>query len=198
MGYHLTGVAYNPCTCKVGCPCVLGELEADRGYCYAIVGLDIKTGAVDNVNVGGTKAAMVVDFPKGFLQGNGTARLYFDSAVTKPQQDALLPVLGGKRGGIWEVFASLIPNILGVETAPIKIEGDAKGGKFSVGNIAGFEFQVLKGASGEPTRVLHGAATFRDNVFFGKCTSWAKATGLHDWKNEGGHIDTSEFDMSGN
>ena len=199
MGYNLKGVSYTPCSCKVGCPCVLGETEADRGYCSAVGIFDIKSGKVDNVDVSGTKAAMIVDWPKGFLQGNGTARFYFDTAVTKQQQDVLLPVLGGKRGGIFEVFASLIPNMLGVDSAPIKIDGDAKGGKVSVGNFAGFEFQALKGASGDVTRVMHGAATFRDNAILGKVTTtWAKAPGLKDWKNEGGHIDTSEFDMSGN
>lgn len=198
MAYQLKGTWYGPCSCNIGCPCLLGELEADRGYCSAVGVFDIKSGKVDNVDVSGTRAALIADWPKGFLQGNGTARFYFDTAVSKEQEAALTPVLAGKRGGIFEAFASLIPNVLGIERAAIKVTGDTTSGKVTVGDVAGFDFGALKGSSGELTRVLHGAATFRDNVVLGKSKTWSKAAGLKDWKNEGGHIETTEFDMSGN
>lgn len=93
MAYHIAGTWMGPCSCKVGCPCVLGELEADRGWCSAVGIFDIKRGTVDGVDVSGTKAALVVDWPSGLLKGNGTGHVYFDTAVSEKQQAALLPVL---------------------------------------------------------------------------------------------------------
>ena len=88
MAWRITGTYYAPCSCNVGCPCTLGELEADRGWCSGTLVFDIQGGNVDGTNVGGTKVAVVGDWPSGFLAGNGTSRLYKVCAARNPHSIA--------------------------------------------------------------------------------------------------------------
>src|SRR5215218_1686756 len=77
MAWHITGTDLGPCSCDIGCPCILGEMEGDRGWCSAVRLYDIHSGEVDGIDVSGTRVALVADWPSGFLAGNGTGRLYF-------------------------------------------------------------------------------------------------------------------------
>ncbi len=72
MAWHITGIDFGPCSCDIGCPCILGEMEGDRGWCSAVRLYDIHSGEVDGMDVSGTKVALVADWPSGFLAGNGT------------------------------------------------------------------------------------------------------------------------------
>ncbi len=85
MAWQIIGTYYAPCSCNVGCPCTLGELDGDEGWCSGALIFDIKGGSVDGADVGGTKVAFVGDWPRGFLAGDGTARLYFDPGVSQEQ-----------------------------------------------------------------------------------------------------------------
>lgn len=64
MAYHRE-TYYAPCSCNVGCPCTLGRLEAGRGWCSGTLVFDIQGGNVDGTDVGGTKVAVVGDWPSG-------------------------------------------------------------------------------------------------------------------------------------
>ena len=97
MAWRITGTYYGPCSCKVGCPCTLGEMEADRGWCSGNLTFDIRSGNIDGIDVSGTKVAMDVDWPGGMLGGNGVGRFYFDPAVSERQRAALEAVLSGRR-----------------------------------------------------------------------------------------------------
>ena len=79
MAWRITETYYAPCSCNVGCPCTLGKLEGDRGWCSGTLVFDIH---------GGTKVALVADWPRGFLAGNGTSRLYKVCAARNPHSIA--------------------------------------------------------------------------------------------------------------
>jgi hypothetical protein len=102
MAWHVTGTDYGPCSYDLGCPCILGAMEGDRGWCSAVRLYDIQSGDIDGVDVSGTKVALVADWPSGFLAGNGTGRLYFDQGVSQEQRDALEALITGQRGGVFE------------------------------------------------------------------------------------------------
>ena len=89
MAWHITGTDLGPCSCDLGCPCILGAMEGDRGWCSAVRLYDIRSVDIDGVDVSGTRVALVADWPSGFLDGSGTGRLCFDPSVSQEQRDAL-------------------------------------------------------------------------------------------------------------
>ena len=102
MAWRMTGTYYAPCSCEVGCPCELGELEGDQGWCSGSLAFDIRSGNVDGEDIGGTRVVLVGDWPSGFLGGKGTGRLYFDRSVPQAKRAAMEKMLQGKMGGVWE------------------------------------------------------------------------------------------------
>jgi hypothetical protein len=197
MAWHLSGVDYGPCSCDVGCPCILGETIADRGWCSAVRLWDIHSGEVDGVDVSGVRAALVADWPSGFLAGNGTARLYFNTGTSHEQRRGLEAVLTGKRGGVFEVLSSLISTWLPTRDAPIDVQASEQEARATVGDIGQVVVVPLRGTTGEVTRLLHGAAAFRDDLVL------ARGTGTHfhdpdlrEWES-GGHGERVDFDWSG-
>ena len=196
MPWQMTGRYMAPCSCDVGCPCLLGELDADRGWCSGIIGLDIASGDIDGVDVGGARAAMVADWPRGFLAGDGKGRIYFDSTLSDGQCAALEAVLSGQRGGVFEAVGALVPEILPSERAAITFSEDGEELRVTVEGVGEGVFNPLKGPSGERTRVLHAAASFRDDTFLGKGTgTHFHAPDFRDWES-GGHSEMAEFNWS--
>ena len=196
MAWHISGEYFAPCSCNVGCPCILGELDGDQGWCSGMVAMNIRAGQIDGTDVGGTRVALIADWPRGFLAGGGTGRVYFDPSVRAEQRTALGEVLGGKRGGVFEVIASLVPNIEAAQEAPVEIRADGDGTHIRVGDFVDVDVALLKGATGEPTRLLHGAAAFRDDIYLAKSSGRAGPPGMRQWQF-GGHGETQSFDWSG-
>ena len=177
MAWHITGTDLGPCSCDVGCPCILGETEGDRGRCSAVRLYDIHRGNVEGVDVSGTKVALVADWPSGFLAGNGTGRLYFDPGVSQAQRDVLEALITGQRGGVFEVIGALVPNFLLSEEAQINIEvGEEEETRATVGDIGQVVVKPLRGPQGDVTRLLHGAAAFRDDLILAD----GRGTRFHD------------------
>jgi hypothetical protein len=196
MAWHIVGTYYAPCSCKVGCPCVLGEQEGDQVWCSGGQWVDIDNGDVDGVDVSGARLAWVADWPKGFLGGEGVGRIYFDSSVSAQQRDALEPLFKGQRGGVYEVVGQLVTRWLPTLEAPIDIEQDDEGTRITVGEFGVAIAKPLRGAGGEVTRLLHGAAAFRDDIGLanGKGTSW-RDPDMRQWESLG-HAEITEFDWS--
>jgi len=148
--------------------------------------------------VDGTKVALVADWPSGFLAGNGTGRLYFDPGVSEAQKAALESLIKGERGGVFEVIGALVPNFLPSKEAPIKIQVDEEGTTQAVvGDIGALVVKPLRGPKGDFTRLLHGAAAFRDDLILadGRGTRFHDPE-MRDWQS-GGHGERIDFDWSG-
>ena len=196
MAWQMVGTYYAPCSCEVGCPCELGELEGDQGWCSGALAFEIKTGNVDGEDIGGARVVLVGDWPSGFLGGNGTGRLYFDRAVTPAKRAAIEKMLQGKMGGVWEPVGGLIPKWMPSKEAAIQITRDGDTTKISVSDFGELVTAPLKGATGEFTRLLHGAAAFRDNLILAKGTGTAwRDPEMRSWQS-GGHSEQADFDWS--
>jgi hypothetical protein len=197
MAWRITGTYYAPCSCNVGCPCTLGEMEGDRGWCSGSLVFDIQGGNVGSTDVGGTKVAVVADWPSGFLAGNGVGRLYFDTGVSQEQRSALESVISGQQGGVFEILSSLISEILPTKEARIDIQTDEEATtRIRVGDFGGFVIQPLRGPEGDFTRLLHGAAAFRDDIVLARGTGsrWQDPE-MRQWES-GGHAEQADFDWS--
>jgi hypothetical protein len=195
MAWHIIGTDLGPCSCDLGCPCILGAMEGDRGWCSAVRLYNIRSGDIDGVDVSGTKIALIADWPSGFLAGNGTGRLYFDPDVSQEQRQALEALITGQLGGVFEVIGALIPNFLPSREASITIQVDEEGTtRAKVGDIGAVVVKPLRGPQGDVTRLLHGAAAFRDDLVLADGTG----TRFHDpelreWAS-GGHGEQVDFD----
>lgn len=199
MAWRITGTEYAPCSCAVGCPCLLGEMEGDQegGWCSGIIAVDISSGESDGVDLSGTKALAIADWPKGFLAGDGTGRVYVDEGASDEQAQELEAIFTGQKGGPLEVIGELVPNFLESKRASISFETRGEATRISVGDIGEAVFEPLKGPSGEPTRVLHGAAAFRDDVTLAKGTATRfHDPDLRDWQSLG-HAEIADVEWSG-
>ncbi len=197
MAWNIKGTYWAPCSCNVGCPCTLGEMEADRAWCSGTLAFDIRGGNVDGTDVSGCKVVLAADWPSGFLAGNGKGRLYFDAGVSQKQRAALEPVVSGRSGGALEGIGALVPTMLAAKEAAITIQRSDDETRIKVGDFGELVSKPLRGATGELTRLLHAAAAFRDEIILAKGTGtrWHDPD-LRQWES-GGHSEQADFDWSG-
>ena len=196
MAWRITGTYWGPCSCKVSCPCELGEPEGDQGWCSGVLAFEITRGSVDGVDVSGTKAVFDGDWPRGFISGDGIGRLYFDPSASQEQRAALEAVLSGQRGGVFEAIAALVTKTLPSKEAPINIEKGKEETRIKVGDIGELVSKPLRGATGEVTKLLHGAFTFREEIILARGTGsrWRDPE-MRPWAR-GGHPEQADFDWS--
>jgi hypothetical protein len=158
MAWRLTGDWYEVCSCKMFCPCNIGTpAEPDRGWCSAGIVLDIQQGSSDGVELGGTRAALALDFPGDFWLGNGTGRIYVDSAASPEQRRELEAILGGQRGGAWEAAKGVLTKVLPTQATKIDVQG-GESPSARVGTVAELRWQRVKTPDGRQTRLENGAA----------------------------------------
>jgi hypothetical protein len=196
MAWRIVGTYWGPCSCKVSCPCELGEPEGDDGYCSGALALEIERGQVEGVDVSGCRVVFDGDWPKGFISGDGTARLYFDPSVSSEQRQALEAVLQGKKGGVFEAVAGLVPRFLPSREAPIRLQKGEEETRIQVGDFGLLITRPMKGATGEPTKLLHAAFAFRDEVVLAKGHgSYWRDPDMRQWESHG-HSEMAVFDWS--
>ena len=121
MPYHLEGRLLEVCNCRVLCPCWIGE-DPDFGTCDTIVAWHFDKGTVDGVDVSGITLAAVAHVPGNILQGNWRAAVYVSDHATKAQEEAILGVYTGQKGGPVAELAKLVGEVVSVEKVPIKFD----------------------------------------------------------------------------
>ena len=157
MGYHLEGRLLEVCNCRVLCPCWIGE-DPDYGTCDTIVAWHFDKGSVDGVDVAGRTLAMLAHVPGNILKGNWTAAVYLDDQVTPQQEQALLGVYTGQKGGPVAELAKLVGKVVSVQKVPITFTVEGGHGTIKVGDAGFAELEPYKSASGATT-------TLTDTVF---------------------------------
>ncbi len=157
MGYHLEGRILEVCDCNVLCPCWIGE-NADNGTCDAIVAWHVDRGTIDGVDVSGRTLAIMGHIPGNILAGNWKALVAVDDQASAEQQEALLGVWTGKKGGPMADLAKLVGEVVGVERAPIRFEVEGGKGHLQIGALAEAELVPYTGPTGAHT-------TLNESVF---------------------------------
>ncbi len=197
MAWRLTGTYYHPCSCNVGCPCKLGEMEGDRGWCSHAFVFDVRSGEVDGTDVSGTRVAMATDFPSGSLAGNGTGRLYFDSDTPQERRSALESVMSGRQGGIFEVLGGLVPEFRPSREAPITLLAGEEATRAKVGDFGAIVVAPLRDPEGNITTVRHAAGAIVEDTVLAKGTgSSGRDPEMREW-TKGGHAEQGDFNWSG-
>jgi hypothetical protein len=120
------------CNCSYGCPCQFNALPT-RGFCQAVVGIQINEGFHGDVRLDGLKVAAVFAWPKAIHEGNGEAFIVIDKRATDAQRDALLRILSGldtePGTTIFNVFAATFAKVHDPIMADIDLSVDIPGRK---------------------------------------------------------------------
>jgi hypothetical protein len=154
--WRLRGKGYEFCNCDFGCGCnFAGFPNSKDGSCRALVGMSIREGSCGDVNLDGVKAAAVVAWPKAIHEGNGKAVFVVDPSTTEKQIEALAQICTGKLGGLpWEILGPTF-EVVGLEKAPITIEGNGLRSVFRIEGVGEGRGDTLKNpVTGEDHRAF--------------------------------------------
>ncbi|MSO30299.1 MAG: DUF1326 domain-containing protein [Acidobacteria bacterium] len=114
------------CNCAWGCPCQFNALPT-HGRCEALVAVRIREGHYGETPLGGVTFAAAYWWPGAVHEGNGIVQMAIDEKTTQAQRTALLNIASGKEGGtFFEIFASVVSQVLDTVFVPIELHSDAE------------------------------------------------------------------------
>lgn len=106
-----------------------------RGNCEAVAAFSFDSGHYGDVDLRGTKSALVAHWPGAIHEGNGTMQYIVDEGCTAEQQDALFKIMNGddteEMATMWWVFSMMSPTKLEKLVKPIEVEIDMEARKGS-------------------------------------------------------------------
>jgi len=150
MAYTLEGRLLEVCNCKTLCPCWVGE-DPDFGTCEGTLAWHFDKGSIDGVDVSGLTFALLCHIPGNILKGNWRVIAYVDDKASKAQEEAILGVYTGKKGGPVADLAQLVGEVVGVERVPFTFDVDKGKGRLRIGTSIAADLEPFKGAGGLPT-----------------------------------------------
>lgn len=150
MAYTLEGRILEVCTCNTLCPCWVGE-DPDGGTCDGALCWHFDQGNIDGVDVSGLTFALLAHIPGNILQGNWRAIAFVDEKASQEQEEAILGVYTGKKGGPVAELAQLVGEVVAVERVPFTFEVEQGKGRLRIGNVVTADLEPFKGADGTPT-----------------------------------------------
>lgn len=153
MTYKLEGRLLEVCTCKVLCPCWIGE-DPDGKTCEASLAYEIDKGEIDGVDVSGLTWVGVVHIPGNVFDGNWREIAYLDEKATPEQEAALRRVFLGEAGGPIADLAQLVSELIDVRRAPIVCDVEEGKGRFSIGDFVEADLEPYTGPDGGPTQLV--------------------------------------------
>lgn len=146
------------CNCAPTCSCDTIGFPSPYKGCEGTLGMNIKEGHFDEVDLGGLKWAVNYHWPGALHEGNGTAEIFVDSKASEEQRGALMSILSGQNGGaLFEIFAQIVTTFHGPHFVDIEWEFDRDGrrAKMSIPGFVETESQPLTvPATGDEQRVI--------------------------------------------
>ena len=104
----------------------------------------LDTGSCGGVDLSGVTCAAIIDWPKAIHEGGGKAAFVVDPSTTDEQAGALGQIFTGKLGGMpWELLGPTF-EVVGLEKAPITIEGSGPKSTFRIEGIGEGRGDTLK------------------------------------------------------
>jgi hypothetical protein len=153
MAWQIRGQYMETCNCDYLCPCPLtGLARSTHGQCVFAMAFHIDEGNFDGTSLDGLNFVIVGRTPGEMVEGNWEVGLIADERADQEQQEALAQIAGGQAGGPVANLAPLIGNFLGVESKPIRFEG--QGSTWSV-DVPDTIEQAVRGAEGLGGENLH-------------------------------------------
>ncbi|MGH8672088.1 MAG: DUF1326 domain-containing protein [Burkholderiales bacterium] len=197
MTWYMKGLWRESCSCRMTCPCNLGKAQADQGWCGAVFAIEIQEGKADNIDLQGCKVVWACDFPRDFVSGNGTSRLYIEQSATHKQREELEAIFMGTRGGAWEILSVVVTKWLPTKYLRIQTEG-GDNPRVTVGDVGKLTLQALKDADGRQAILTNPTLLTPfgiDELLIcrGEGSEWADPD-MHSWIS-GGHGGIVNFSL---
>ena len=140
MAYSVRGSYFESCNCDPICPCRMTDGipggRSTHGICFGALAWLVEQGSVDDVDLSGLKAVLVVRYDDDEFQSPWSIVLHVDSAASEQQRAALSDVFLGKLGG---PQVGVLPwvrkarHLLDVRVSPIELTPDGEGYALRVG-----------------------------------------------------------------
>ena len=128
--WEIKGRELANCNCDYGCPCQFNALPT-KGFCEAIVGVEIDEGHFGDVELDGMRCAGVYAWPGPVHGGDGRMQLIVDESATPAQRNALIPIMLGEEtepmATMWAVYTSMCTKRFDALFKPIELEIDVQG-----------------------------------------------------------------------
>lgn len=122
--WRLTGDEVAACNCAWGCPCQFDALPT-HGSCHGIAAWAVRQGYFGTTRLDGVRFAWICSWPGPIHEGNGTRLLIVDETATPAQREGLIALHNGREGGaLFEIFATVCPQVQETVFAPVSIEID--------------------------------------------------------------------------
>lgn len=161
VDWYVEGPAYGNCNCAYGCPCQFEDLPT-HGDCRGFEVIDIHNGHFGDVDLGGTKAALLYAWPGPIFEGKGEMQVIIDDSASADQRDALRRVLQGEEtddeATHWWVFRAMCDTLHDTLYLPIGFDADidARTASVSIGDVLTSE--------GRPILAPHGGGEHRVRI----------------------------------
>jgi len=118
------------CSCDYGCNCQFNGLP-DKGYCYAVAGIQIDQGHHGGTRLDGLRVAAIFKWPGPIHEGHGEALAFLETRANDDQRNALLRIMTGQDtdpfATMFAVFASTIETMHPPVFADIAFDLDVEG-----------------------------------------------------------------------
>ena len=193
MGYQLEGSILEVCNCEILCPCWVGE-DPDRGTCDSVIAWHIERGMIDGLDVSDRTIALINHIPGNVLHGNWTVVFFVDDGTTPEQQEALLGVWTGKKGGPVADLAQLYGAVTATERVPITFLVEGGKGTLRIGDgdrpLVDADLAPFQGATGRPTTLV-------DTVFSSIPGSPAYVGKAARYRRASSHLGLKDIDLTG-
>lgn len=176
------------------------QAPADTERCLVPLVCRIDDGHCDEVRLDCLSFIMVVDSPAVMADGNWRVALYVDERATEEQLNALVEILSGNHGGVPEVLAPLIGEMLGPKLVPITYEANGTRRRVEVPGIMEFEVEgIASPVTGEVMEITNTIHPMGENLPITRSTKGAYNDPEYDWSfdNAGKNGHYREFAWQG-
>ena len=202
--WELHGHELANCNCATGCPCQFMAMPS-KGNCEAVAAFTFDSGHYGDVDLSGTRTALVAHWPGAIHEGNGTMQYIVDESCSEAQRDALFKIMRGDdtedMATMWWVFSMMSPNKLENLIKPISLDlnMEARTGRISVPGVFETEASPL---TNPVTGAAHQARINLPHGFEYRIAEIAKGTtttsGEIELKgNQDSHVHIVEIHLSG-
>lgn len=159
MAWKISGTYLAGCTCHLLCPCpVDAPPTSDDGQCHGVGVFQIADGNLDDTDLSGINLGLVNLFPSNLTSGNWKLGIVVDENASDEQANALERIVKGEEGGVFEQFAALTDDWLGMERGRVTFsDGDTPSASFGGDPTA---FEPLPGPEGSNTQTTVKNAMF--------------------------------------
>lgn len=122
--WRMKGQYVKNCNCLATCPCDTIGVPAPSNFCESVIGMNITRGGFGTVSLDGLKWVVVLHAPGALHEGNVEVEPYIDATATEAQRSALVTILSGKAGGMYQILSSIISTLHEPQFVPIDFEFD--------------------------------------------------------------------------